>query len=138
MASFTKFYSFVEALAEKTHNLGSDTLKVVLTNSAPAAANTVLADITQISNGNGYTTGGTAATISSSAQTSGTYKLVLADVTFTASGSMGPFRYAVLYNDTATSDELIGYWDYGSSITLAASETFTVDFDATNGVLQIA
>jgi hypothetical protein len=138
MASFTKFNSFVEALAEKTHNLGSDTLKVVLTNSAPAAANTVLADITQIANGNGYTTGGTAATISSSAQTSGTYKLVLADVTFTASGSMGPFRYAVLYNDTATSDELIGYWDYGSSITLAASETFTVDFDATNGVLQIA
>lgn len=138
MASFTKFYSFVEALAEKTHNLGSDTLKVVLTNSAPVAANTVLADITQIANGNGYTTGGTAATISSSAQTSGTYKLVLADVTFTASGSMGPFRYAVLYNDTATSDELIGYWDYGSSITLAASETFTVDFDATNGVLQIA
>lgn len=138
MASFTKFNSFVEALAEKTHNLGSDTLKVVLTNSAPVAANTVLADITQIANGNGYTTGGTAATISSSAQTSGTYKLVLADVTFTASGSMGPFRYAVLYNDTATSDELIGYWDYGSSITLAASETFTVDFDATNGVLQIA
>lgn len=138
MASFTKFNSFVEALAEKTHNLGADTLKVVLTNSAPAAANTVLADITQIANGNGYTTGGTAATISSSAQTSGTYKLVLADVTFTASGSMGPFRYAVLYNDTATSDELIGWWDYGSSITLAASETFTVDFDATNGVLQVA
>jgi len=138
MASFTKFNSFVEALAEKTHNLGSDTLKVVLTNSAPAAANTVLADITQIANGNGYTTGGSTATTSSSAQTSGTYKLVLADVTFTASGSMGPFRYAVLYNDTATSDELIGWWDYGSSITLAASETFTVDFDATNGVLQVA
>lgn len=138
MASFSKFNSFVEALAEKTHNLGADTLKVVLTNSAPVAANTVLADITQIANGNGYTTGGPAATISSSAQTSGTYKLVLADVTFTASGSMGPFRYAVLYNDTATSDELIGWWDYGSSITLAASETFTVDFDATNGVLQVA
>ncbi len=138
MVAFNKFNSFVEALAEKTHNLGADTLKVVLTNSAPVAANTVLADITQIANGNGYTTGGTAATISSSAQTSGTYKLVLADVTFTASGSMGPFRYAVLYNDTATSDELIGWWDYGSSITLAASETFTVDFDATNGVLQVA
>ena len=138
MASFTKFYSFVEAMAEKSHNLGSDTLKVVLTNSAPSQSNTVLADITQISNGNGYTTGGATATISSSAQTLGTYKLVLADVTFTASGSMGPFRYAVLYNDTATSDELIGYWDYGSSITLAASETFTVDFDGTNGVLQIA
>lgn len=139
MATFTKFNSFVEAVAEKVHNLGSDTLKVVLTNSAPSASNTVLANITQISNGNGYTTGGTAATTSSSAQTSGTYKLVLADVVFTASGgSMGPFRYAVLYNDTAASDELIGYWDYGSAVTLASGETFTVDFDATNGVLQLA
>lgn len=138
MASFVKFNSFVEALAEKVHNLGSDTLKVALTNTAPNATDTQLSAITQISNGNGYTTGGTAATISSSSQTSGTYKLVLADVVFTASGSMGPFRYAVLYNDTATNDELIGYWDYGSSVTLAASETFTVDFDASNGVLQLA
>lgn len=138
MASFVKFNSFVEAVAEKVHNLGSDTLKVALTNTAPNATDTQLSAITQISNGNGYTTGGTAATISSSSQTSGTYKLVLADVVFTASGSMGPFRYAVLYNDTATNDELIGYWDYGSSVTLAASETFTVDFDAANGVLQIA
>lgn len=137
MASFSKFNSFVEALAEKVHNLGSDTLKVALTNSAPSASNTQLSDITQISNGNGYTTGGTAATISSSSQTSGTYKLVLADVVFTASGSMGPFRYAVLYNSTAANSELIGYWDYGSSITLASGDTFTVDFDATNGVLQL-
>ncbi len=138
MATYNKFQSFVEILAEKGHNLGSDTLKVALTNSAPVNTNTVLANITQISNGNGYTTGGTAATISSSAQTSGTYKLVLADVVFTATGSMGPFRYVVLYNDTATNDELIAWWDYGSSITLASGETFTVDFDATNGVLQIA
>jgi hypothetical protein len=79
--------------------------------------------------------------VSSSAQTTGTYKLVLADVVFTAAGgSIGPFRYAVLYNDTPTSpaDPLIGWWDYGSSITLADTETFTVDFDGTNGVLQIA
>ena len=138
MASFNKFNSFVEAMAEKVHNLGSDTLKVVLSNSAPSAANTVVSDITQISNGNGYTTGGTQATQSSSAQSSGTYKLVLNDVVFTASGSMGPFRYAVLYNDTAAGDELIGWWDYGSSITLASGETFTVDYDATNGVLQVA
>jgi len=139
MASFNKFQSFVEAVAEKVHNLGSDTLKVMLSNAAPVATNTVKANITEISAGNGYTAGGTQATISSSAQTSGTYKLVLADVVFTASGgSIGPFRYVVLYNDTATNDELIGWWDYGSSITLLSGETFTVDFDATNGVLTIA
>jgi hypothetical protein len=139
MATLSKFNSFVEAVAEKVHNLGSDTLKVMLTNTAPSASNTVKTDITEISAGNGYTAGGTAATISSSAQTSGTYKLVLADVVFTASGgSIGPFRYIVLYNDTATNDELIGYADYGSSITLATGETFTTDFDGTNGVLTIA
>ena len=139
MASFNKFNSFVEAVAEKVHNLGSDSLKVMLTNSAPSAANTQKSDLTDISAGNGYTAGGTAATISSSSQSSGTYKLVLADVVFTASGgSIGPFRYAVLYNDTATNKELIGWWDYGSAVTLADGETFTVDFDATNGVLQLA
>lgn len=141
MATFSKFNAFVENLAEKVHNLGSDTLKVALTNTAPTSANAILADIAQISNGNGYTTGGTAATISSSAQTSGTYKLTLADVVFTASGgTVGPFRYAVLYNDTPTSpaDPLIGYWDYGSSVTLADAETFTVDFDASLGVMTLA
>lgn len=138
MAAYNKFNSFVESLAEKVHNLGSDTLKVVLTNSAPVATNTVLANITQIANGNGYTTGGTTASVTSSAQTSGTYKLVLGDVVFTATGSMGPFRYAVLYNDTAASDELISWFDYGSSITLATGETFTVDFDGAAGVLTLA
>jgi F0F1-type ATP synthase membrane subunit a len=137
MATFNKFQSFVEAVCEKVHNLGADTLKVALTNTAPVNTNTVLANITQIANGNGYTTGGATATISSSAQTSGTYKLVLADVVFTATGAMGPFRYAVLYNSTATNSELIAWWDYGSSVTLASGETFTVDFDATNGVLQL-
>lgn len=138
MATFNKFNSFVEALAEKVHNLGSDTLKVMLTNSAPSAANTVKANITEIAAGNGYTAGGTQAVISASSQTSGTYKSVLADVVFTASGAVGPFRYVVLYNDTATNDELIAYADYGSSISLANGETFTVDFDAVNGAIQIA
>lgn len=138
MASYNKFQSFVEALAEKVHNLGSDTLKVALTNSAPVNTNTVLANITQISAGTGYTSGGTQATIASSAQSSGTYKLTLNDVVFTASGSMGPFRYAVLYNDTATNDELIAWWDYGSALTLGSGDSFTVDFDASNGVLTIA
>lgn len=140
MAVFNKFNSFVEDVAEKVHNLGADTLKIALTNTAPVATNTVLANITQITAGNGYTTGGATVSITSSAQTSGTYKLVLADVVFTATGSMGPFRYAVLYNDTPTSpvDPLIGWYDYGSSITLATNETFTVDFDPTNGALTIA
>lgn len=139
MASFTKFQSFVEAVAEKSHNLGADTLKVMLTNSAPVNTNTVKANLTEIGTGNGYSAGGTATTISSSAQTSGTYKLVITDVVFTASGgTIGPFRYAVLYNDTATNDELIGFWDYASSITLNDGETFTTDFDASAGVLTLA
>jgi hypothetical protein len=141
MASFNKFNSFVEHLAEKVHDLGADSLKVLLTNSAPSASNTIKSDLTEISSGNGYTAGGHAPTISSSSQTSGTYKLVLADLTITASGgSVGPFRYFVLYNDTPTSpaDPLIGWWDYGSSITLADGESVTVDFSASNGALQIA
>jgi hypothetical protein len=140
MATFQKFNSFVEALAEKKHDLGADTLKVLLTNTAPVATNSVKADLTEISAGNGYTAGGNTASVTSSAQTSGTYKLVLGDpATWTASGgSIGPFQYAVLYNDTAASDELIGFWDYGSAVTLADGESFAVDFDASTGVLTIA
>lgn len=138
MVAFTKFNSFVENVAEKVHNLGSDVLKVALTNSSPVATNTILANITQISGVNGYTTGGTQATQVTSAQTSGTYKLVLNDVTFTASGgSIGPFQYAVLYNDTASNDELIGYYDYGSALTVPSASAFVVDFSATNGVLTL-
>ena len=140
MASFVKFYSFVEALAEKTHNLGSDQLKIALTNSAPSQSNTILANITEIAYTNiqnGGTTGRNVTT-SSSSQTSGTYKLVCADLVLTATGTVPTFRYVVLYNDTATNDELIGYWDYGAAVDLASTNTFTIDFDGTNGVLQIA
>lgn len=136
--AFNKFRSFVEAVAEKVHNLGSDTLKVMLTNSVPVNTNTVKGDLTEISAGNGYTAGGTQAVQSSSAQSAGTYKLVLADVVITASGgSIGPFRYAVLYNDTAASDELIGWWDRGASATLLDGEAVTIDMDASAGVLTI-
>lgn len=143
MAAFNKYQCFVENLAEKVHNLGSDTLKIMLSNTAPnAATHTVRADAAEIAAGNGYTSGGNAAAVSSSAQTSGTYKLVLSDpATWVASGgTIGPFRYAILYNDTPTSpiDPLIGYWDYGTSITLNDGETFTADLDATNGVLTVA
>jgi len=139
MASFNKFNSFVEALAEKVHNLQSDVLKVMLSNTAPVATSAVKNDIVEIAAGNGYTTGGAQATQVSSAQAAGTYKLVLNDVTFTAAGgSLATFRYAVLYNDTATNKELIGWWDYGTAVTITNGNSFTVDFDATNGVLTIA
>lgn len=137
MAAFNKFQAFVEALAEKQHNLQSDTLRVMLTNTAPAATNAVKADIAEIAAGNGYAAGGAQATVNSSAQTAGTYKLTLADTVFTAAGgSIGPARYAVLYN--ATGGGLIGWWDYGTSFTLAAGETLTVDFDDAAGVLTLA
>ena len=138
-SAFIKINKFVLNLAQKVFNLGSDTLKVVLTDTAVTVSTAnQLSDVTQVANGNGYTTGGTQAAITSSTQTSGTYKLVLANVTFTATGAVGPFRYAYLYDDTSTNDELIGGWDYGSSISLANGDTFTVAFDGTNGVLQIA
>lgn len=141
MAAGNKINAFVENLAEGVHDLGSDTIKVMLTNASPSATDTTKANLTEISSGNGYTAGGTQATISASAQTSGTYKLTLADVVFTASGgTIGPFRYAVLYNDTPTSpaDPLILYYDYGSSLTLANGESITVDFDGSSGVLTLA
>ena len=140
MAAFQKFQAFVEALAEKKHNLGSDTLKVYLSNTAPTVStNAIKADLAEITVGvDGYTAGGNTCSITTSAQTTGTYKLVLGDpATWTSTGTLGPFRYAVLYNDTATNDELIGYWDYGATTTLANGETFKVDFDPTSGVLTI-
>lgn len=135
MAIYTKFNSFVEALAEKVHNLGSDQLKVALTNSAPSAANTVLANITEVSYSNLSTRN---LSTTSSAQSSGVYKLVIGDITLTSTGgSTGPFRYIVVYNDTATNDELISYFDYGSALTLADTDTLLLNFDDTNGLLQI-
>lgn len=139
MTAFSKFNSFVEAVAEKKHDLGADTLKILLTNVAPVATNTVKANLTEIAAGNGYTAGGTAVTVTASAQTSGTYKLVGDDVVFTASGgSIATFRYAVLYNDTATNDELIGWWDYGSTVDVTDGNNFTVDLDQTGGILTLA
>ena len=139
MAAYNKFDCFVEDIAEKVHNLQSDTLKIALTNTLPVRTNTVLANITQIGPGNGYATGGNSATMSSSAQTSGTYKLVLADVTFTATGgNMNAFQYAVLYNATAAAGNLIGWYDYGTSLIVTSGNSFTVDLDQTNGVFTFA
>lgn len=140
MATYNKINQFIEDLAEKKHDLGADTLTVGLTTNAnaPTAASSYLSGVTVIS----YTNlSSRVITTSTSAQTSGTYKLVLTDLVLTASGAVATFRYAFMYNDTQTSpsaDGLIAYWDYGSDVTLASGETFTLDFDATNGVLQIA
>ena len=130
MATYTKFQDFTEQLVEGIHDFDAHTFKIALTNSAPNATDATLSQITQIANGNGYTTGGTATTITTS-ETTGTMTVQGTEVVFTASGSMGPFRYVVLYNDTSASDNLVAFWDYGSSLTLATSETFTVRFNNT-------
>lgn len=134
MAAFSKFDQFVEDLAKGVHNLSTGQLKVALTNTAPVAGNSVYADLTSplaATNLSGATPFNI--TTTSCEQTSGTLSLVLVDLTLTATGSVGPFRYIVLYNDTPTSpaDPLIGFYDYGSSVTMAASETFLIDFAAT-------
>jgi len=139
MATAVKFESFVEALGEEVHNFESDTLKVALTNSAPTAGtDTQLSDITQISAGNGYTTGGATVGSVTYTESSGTATLDGDDVTFTASGgAIAQFRYAVLYNDTASNDELICYWDNGSAVDLSDTETFTISFSG-SGILTVA
>lgn len=144
MATYNKFQDFVEQLGKAVHDLdGTHTLKLALTNTAPTNTDTSLLTGSlhpPPSNTNGYTAGGN--TLSPTwSETTGTAKLVLADSTFTASGgTLGSFRYAIIYNDTATSpaDALIAYYDYGSSITLADTETFTVDFDASGGFFTLA
>jgi hypothetical protein len=139
MSSYNKFNSFVEALAEKVHNLGSDQFKIALcaAANAPVAANTKLSDLTVITaNFTGVNPLNIVTT--SSAQTAGTYKLVVEDLTVTADTGGNPaFRYIVIYNDTATNKELVGFFDYGSEVTLAATDQFIFNFDQSAGVLTL-
>jgi hypothetical protein len=146
VASFNKFQIFVQDVGNGKHSLGSDTLKIMLSNTTPVATNAVLGDLTEITAQNGYSAGGTAVGSNAYSQSSGTAKLTGNAVVFTASGgSIGPFRYACLYNATQTSPNhpLIGWWDYGSSITLNNGETFTVEsaangnWDSTNPILSL-
>lgn len=144
MASFVKVNDFVK---NAVHNmdLESDQIAVALTNTAPgsessnptADGNGIVGNLTEISYSNCSSRN---ITTTSSSQTSGTYKLVLADLTLTASGTVGPFRYIYIFDDTVTSpaDPIIGYYDYGTSITLNNGDTFTLDFSPTNGVIQLA
>lgn len=138
MPAFNKFNSLVEAMAEKKHDLGADQLKVALcaAANAPVTGNAVLADLTEIA----YTNlSARNLTTTSSAQSGGTYKLIVDDLTLTAGGgSVGPFRYVVIYNDTAANDELICFYDRGAELTLDDGESVTLDFNQANGVFSLA
>jgi len=139
VATFNKYEQFAEDLAGKVHDLfgtagsGADTLKIMLSNTAPnAATHAVRADATEIAGGSGYTSGGSS-TANVGTRSGGTVSVAGTDVTWTAAGgTVGPFRYVILYNDTPTSpaDPLIGWWDYGATITLNDGESFTTDFGA--------
>jgi hypothetical protein len=135
MATYNKFQPFVANLANKKHNLASDQLVVALTNTIPTAGMVALSELTEIT----YTNlSSRNITTLSSTQTTGTYSLKLADLTLTASGAVSTFQYVVIYNSAATSFELIGWYDYGSAVTLQSGDAFIVDFDGTNGLLQLA
>lgn len=136
MASFNKFEQFVTDVAAGVHasalGADTDTLKIYLSNAAPSAsADAVKADLAEITNENGYTA--PEDTANAFTDSGGTITVAGTDVTITANGgTVGPFRYVVLYNDTPSSpaDPLIGWWDYGSAITLQDGESFTTDFGA--------
>lgn len=135
MATYTKIDSFVKNLAEGLINLGGTGLTIALTNTAHTSTWDELADLTQIS----YTNlSSRVLTVSSSSQTSGTYKLVLSDLTLTASGSVGPFQYVYIYDDASTGDKLIAYYTLPSAVTMSNGETLLLDFDGSTGVIQLA
>lgn len=139
MAAYNKFNVFTQDFVSAKHDFSSHSFKVMLTNTAPVATNAVKTDITDIAAGNGYTAGGTASAMTL-ANAAGVEKVTAANVVITASvGTIGPFRYVVWYNDTQTAPAkpLIGWADYGSSVTLNAGETFTFAPDATNGLFTV-
>lgn len=138
MAVYNKFNNGVKHLIDGKISFSTDTFKVLLTNTAPIATNNLYGDIsaTQVANGAGYTTGGATLAITTSVATATAKATISSDITFTASGSMGPFRYIVIYDDTPVSPlkPLWCWYDYGSAVTLAATETFTLDFDQAAGL----
>lgn len=139
MPQIIKFHDFAEQVLRGVHNFGSHTFKVALTNTAPQLTNTVLADITQIAATGGYVAGGYSLDSVVLTETGGTAKVTIADEVITATGgSVGPLRYAVIYNDSAASKPLVGFVDRGDSITLLDGESLTIDFDAAAGVLTLA
>ena len=141
MAAFNKYNDFTRAVLAGTHRFGTHVVKAAFTNTAPDVAHTQLSQINQIATGGGYTGGaGGGLTLDNVTLTTtdGVARVTIDDEVFTASGTVGPFRYVVLYNDTATNDPLLGWYDYGVPIVLRANESLTLDFDGTNGVLTLA
>jgi hypothetical protein len=140
MAAFNKFNQFAEDLGLAVHNLNTATLSVYLSNATPSAAGDLIkTDLAEITNQNGYTA--PIDTQNTWAESSGTGTLTGTKCVVTASGAVGPFQYVVLMNDTATNDPLIGWWDYGTPLTLANGETFSVKFnnsDTTGTILTLA
>lgn len=145
MAVYNKFNQFTKDLIDGKHNFSSNTFKVFLTNTQPLSNMTVKTDMTEVSNlttgvANGYTLGGPTVTVSATTA-GGVAKVTGANAVVTAAATagiqVGPFQFAVLYNDTATGDPVISWWDYGTAITLAPSEVLTVVFDATNGIITV-
>jgi hypothetical protein len=138
MAIFVKYNAFIDELATGGHNLKTAVFKCALTNTAPNAATDTTMTAPPPASINGYPAGGNTLTTTSATTTAGLFRLKLADTVFTASGgAIGPFRYVILYNSTQA-NKLVGYYDYSASISLADTDTFTTDFDDTNGVLTIA
>lgn len=138
MATLNKFNIFTYDILNGIHDFTTHTFKIALTNVAPTAAGSALTDITEISATGGYTAGGYALDNVALSSSNGTAKVVVDDEVVTATGgSVGPFRYIVLYNDTSTGDKLIGWYDYGSSLTLNDGDSITFDFDGTNGIFDI-
>ena len=143
MVAYNKINQFTEDLGKKVHDLSLDALTFALTTMAlkPTAASTQLSGLTQITytglTGNGTGTGGRAPAITSYTQTSGTAKLILVDLVLTASATVAAFGAVTLYNDTSTNKKLIAWWEYGSDVTMLNTETFTLDFDPSAGVLTI-
>ena len=138
MAAFQRFYCFTTDLTNAKHDFSAHTFKVMFSLAAPVATNTIKGNLTEIAAGNGYTAGGIAVAVTKS-NAAGVEKITFSgDPQWTASGgAIAPFRYATIYNDTQTNDPLVGFYDYGSTVNLNVGESFTVDFDQTNGVFTV-
>jgi len=140
MATFTAFEAFTQDALSKVHDIGNDDLRYLLTNDAPdAAADAARADLTsELAAGGGYLADGVVLENTTLSNTAGVTAVLTDDKTLTAAGgSIGPFRYVVLYNNTTASDRLIAFWDRGASITLADGDSVVFDADATNGLFRV-